>query len=713
MVDECPQCGNRGITSARKYEKERKRNLALMMEGFAEEADNPQNCAHALHTLMIYNMKSWFHDVQKSYGIRFNADMRIQFLIAQGLSRFGNYNEAITFCRKAIVLGYGKQAEELMEYCQTLSEASAGIADLEALKVQPEPVFKAYLPLGAVVLTTVASFITMGINSLKNYKAWIVNGTLQNYRFSVDDKVYEIEPGATRQITLKLGEHELKTDSMPPKQFTYSIPLLKQLVKKNVMVINPDDMALLAIDDTEDENPNEDTIYSHSGQVRIFPGLSTRLHGLRKISAQNRRNDPIGLYRPETHIAMVELMNQFGLPAAAEKYAQKALNLDPDTPEAKELLRVALGDSSDEEITAFLKPALETAPTRLPWHLYYQDYMRIHHPGHNLEREYTIRCKEHSNEPASYYLLACVVEDRENAYRFFEHADRNNGMNGLGNFSIARDLFNRGQFADALPFARKALQIDKKNRKFHNLNENILLAMRDYDTLLAMAMEEKSDAPDQETAERLILYLTCAGYHREAAAEIAKLGELRQVELPRLNAIRYYSVGNVSDYLECLADNGSSHIAMEKSLHMDKIQQADELASKDEKKPYWEHLIIYCAAMACKDSDIAQRNIETAMQKIGTDNSTQHHITQMLSGREVPNEETIRDLDIPASEKAILCVALGYRVPERQVQLNKLALVYNFTPAYPQLLVRKWIREADEAHATANRSVSREIARGL
>ena len=60
ILDECPLCGQRGITTIRKYAKVRSRTLAVMMDGFASDADTPSNCAHALRTLMLYDEVSWF-----------------------------------------------------------------------------------------------------------------------------------------------------------------------------------------------------------------------------------------------------------------------------------------------------------------------------------------------------------------------------------------------------------------------------------------------------------------------------------------------------------------------------------------------------------------------------------------------------------------------------------------------------------------------------
>lgn len=712
MVDECPQCGNRGTTSFRTYNKERKRNLALMMEGFAAEADNPENCAHALHTLMVYDMQSWFHDVQKSYGMRFETNMQIQYLIAQGLSRFGDYKEAMIYCRKAIVLGAGRQAEELLAFCQTLLEASEGIDDLEALKVQSESALRAYIPLFTLTATAAVFLITASVSSLRNYKAWIVNGSLQKYTFALDDEFYELESGATKQITLRLGEHELKIDGMPPHQFNYSIPLIKQLLEKHLLVINPDAMALLAVAEPEDNIKDSRTTYSHVGQIRIYPGLGNPQHGLRRISSDVKRTDSISLYRPESHMAMVDLMVRLELEKAAIKYARRALLMEPASEESDELLKVALRDTNDSGTMAFLSKELDSSPALLPWHRYYQNYMQAHHPEHNLEREYTLRCKNYPEEPASYYLLASVVQDRQTAYSFFEHSDKENGMGGLGLHAIAHDLYLRGQFKEALSYSRKAMQCAPHNASFKELNEKLLLALRDYDTLLTNTLKSRITSSSRSLAEKTVLYLTCAGYHQEAAAEISKLGEKWPEDLPRFNAIRFYAVGNVSDYLECMGDMGHPHTTVEKFLHLNQIAEADEFMMQHEDHPYWEHLVLYCAAMNQNLLQLAEHNLAKAIAEVDMETGCRHRITKLLTGEMEATEEAVRDIDIPAPEKTILCVALNYRFPDNKQRFNELALVYNFTPAYPQLLLRKWIRESAPSSTPAG-NPTHTVALGL
>ena len=692
ILDECPTCGHCGQIKARQFYKERKKNLSVMMEGFTHSSDDPDNCCLALHTLMIYNEEAWFEDVQKTYSKRFESDMRVQLLIARGLCRFGDYDRAIEYCRKAIELGGGESAEELLEFCLAALVATKHSLDLDQWTVQEESARAAYIPILSLVTTVIVVLTMQGVSALRTHRAWIVNGSLREYSFMLDGESYTLSPGSDHQIKLKLGKHVLEFESSPVTHFTYSISLFKQLLDKQMLVINPDATALLAMVDSGENADGSQTTFSYGEQIRIVDGLRQPLGGIRKLDAGETNTHTICLYRPETHLAMVGLMQSFGLDRESVDYARRALADNPATEESVELLGVALDRADDADAQVFLKTGLDVTPTLLPWHLYYQNYMMIHHPDHDLEREYTLRCKNLGDESESYYLLGRVVRNREAAYKFFEYAEKLPGMEGEGYQAIARSLFVRGQFAEALPYSQKAVACSTTNAVFLNLNEQVLLALRKYDDLIGYIKSAPAGLSDRERSRRNILYLTCAGYHREAEAEAVRLSEQHGETLPELNAIRFYAVGNVADYLSCIAAAGNDRASLEQLLHTHRIKEADLLLSRNGDSPYWEYLVLYCAAMNQGLPEIADRNIEKAAIKSGHGTISRHTVTTLLSGSSPPSVEDLRNLDIDAQEKAILCAALSYRFTELQPSLSTLAAKYNFNRTYPQLLLKKWIR---------------------
>ena len=693
-LDECPTCGHCGQVKARQYYKNRKKNLSVMMQGFTRAAEDPENCCLALQTLMIYDEASWFEDVQKTYGKRFESNQEVQLLIARGLCRFGEYERAIEYCRKSIALNGGKKAEELLEFCLAALVATKHSLDLEQWIVKEESARTAYIPILVFAAAMMIFFTMQGVSAVRTNRAWIVNGSLRKYDFILDGERHILRPGSYQQIKLKLGEHVLEFGSDPAHHFTYSLPLIKQLLDKQMLVINPDATALLAIADTDEATDKTETTFSFGEQVRILDGLRQPMRGIRKVDADATNADTIYLYRPETHMAMVQLLKSFGLDREAIDYARLALADDPATDESVELLDFALDQADDADTVTFLQIGLSATPALLPWHLYYQNYMMIHHPEYNLERDYTLRCKDLPDEAEAYYLLGRVLRNREAAYKFFEHSETLPRMEGEGYQAIARSLFVRGQFAEAQPYSQKAVTSNTTNTVFLNLNEQLHMALRQYDELIAYIKSAPPSLSKKERARRNILYLTCAGYHREAEAEAVRLSEQQVETLPALNAIRFYAVGNIAEYLSCIAETETEYARMEKLLHNNRIEEADRLLSQNDNQPYWQYLVFYCAAMNQGLPGIAGTNLEKAVSKAGHETLSRHRIATLLSDSSPPTVDELRDLDMDAQEKAVLCVSMGYRFPELQPALNAMAEKYNFNRTYPQLLLKKWMRSS-------------------
>jgi len=685
VLDECPHCGRRGCTSHRRLAKVRKQDLKAMMEGFTRKPDDPGTCAHGLHTLMVYDEKAWFLDVMKTYGLRFEKEARIQALIAQGLCRFGQYDEAAAYCRKALVLGGGKPIEELLEKCEALRDHQDDGTMFDALRPQPEGAWAAYVPAIAAAAATALFLLSMGISSTRNYRAWLVNGSLRKYHFQIDDTDYSLAPGGRMPVKLRLGSHVLHYDSMPDRTIEYDISLLKQLLGQHLLVINPDAMALLEVETAGSGNPQ----HAIGGQVHLFPGVRLPWFGLRqRDNALEHEKDMLSLHRPPTHAEMVAQLHALGMDAQAAAYARQALRMEPATPEAEALLRIALDGADPEAAEAFLRHGTSILPPLLPWHLRYQDYAMLSSPGRDLVGEYTARCKEHPDEPAFFYLLGRIAPDRADARKLFVHAERGGGMGGLGYFAIAHDHFNHAEFAEARPYSQQAMERAPRRADFLRFHESILLALRDYDALLALLERHETDDPELPGEE--VYYLTCAGYHREAEAAALRHHESRGTPLPKLTAVRYHAVGNIESYLDCLAESADPHAAIERHLHRGEVAQADALVSATEEHAYWEHLVLYCAAMASSQAEIAERHWSRALDEIDAVDPAAARERLLLSAPTAPTEDAVERLDLPAREKALVLAALAFRFPEQREAFNSLSGKFNFEPGYPRLLLKAW-----------------------
>lgn len=687
IIEECPQCGKRGLTSAGKYEKERKRNLKKLKEGFSDP-NNSHRCAHALHTLMTYGMESKFNEARNSCARHFETDPKVQLLIARGLSRFGNYNEAMIYCRKAIVLGAGDQAENLLKLNETLMAATGGKRPESTLK--GSPAVAAYIPFFMLILLLVFGG-AYGIQKTLNFsRVWIVNGTLQSYTFTIDDEPHALQAGEIKKINLPLGQHKLYMKRLGDHTFQNSDPIINQFLNKDLLIINPDQTALLAL---PPNNQEPEASYSYTKQVRIFRSIDTANKGVKKATEPPKSPDSILFYRPPSHQEMISLLQQLN-PAAAIDYARNTLLLAPQSSETEQLLPVATRHMSDESVLQYLEPELSRVPTQLTWHLFYQDYMKANHPEVDLEKEYTQRCAENIEEPQSRYLLGRVANNRKLAHEFYAVSDQNFGMDGLGLYAIAQDYYCYGNFFEALPYAQQAFKHAPKNRDFRNLCEDILLGMRDYEALLELFSEsDTSDLSSAILAQKKVRNLTGAGYHQEASEFVERTAEGNNVKRARLDAIRLYGIGNLSRYLLNLEEAGDPHAEFEQALHDQRFNDASNWLLKASAPSYIDHLVLYRATLR-NDQTLAEDHLQRALNQLRSLSEAHRQMALLLSGNKSATLETLRSLKIDAQEKALLAVILAQQHPESDSGFIQLALLYNSTPTYPQHLIETWITES-------------------
>jgi tetratricopeptide (TPR) repeat protein len=679
IMDECPHCGFRGTVSARRYLKDKKKRHESMMRGFSEDPDNPDNCAQALHNLMVYNEHAWFHDIRKSYGMRFETSMTVQHVIAEGLCRFGDYEQAISYCRKALVLGAGPRAEELLATCLHLQESVPALGDLNQYRLYPESIARACIP-GACLAGGIGVIaVSLAVSMMNTHHAWLINASLQPYEITLNNKPYTLEPGSRRKIKLRKGDHTLQMEGMPVNTFSYSLSLLSQLFNRNLLVINPDGMGVFNVKTSDGGSETVQTM--HTQQIHAMEGIGFPLFGFQSHADDAEADERISLYRPNTHMELVGHLRELDLDAAAAQYARRALTMNPATPEAELLLPYALSDESATQVRGFLAPGLALSPPLLTWHCYHQDFELLHGSRDALRQEYIDRCKSNPNQPEGFYLLGRILKNKEEARKYYLHAEKL-GIPGLGYTAIAEDLFYAGRFADALEFSKQALSASGKQEDSRRLHRQILFALRRYDELLA--------DPDDLPPDDLVACLTCAGYHNDAEQKAIQLSQGSVSRLSLLNARRFYAVGNLSAYFECLAGTGNTHYLFEGHVTHNRISDAADYLETERQHVWWDHLVMYCAAMSKKDGAVADIHLKKAADEAGVYSPDRLLISGMLMAEEPPAIEDLRQLRIEPVEKSLLCTALGFRHPERREQYMKTGAEYNFSQAFPQHLLRQW-----------------------
>lgn len=697
IINECPHCGHRGSTSLRKYRKQRTKDLAVMMEGFTSDPDNPDSALNGLHTLMVYDEESWFMDVEQSYGRRFETHLQIQLKIAEGLCRFGHYAEASTYCRKAIVLGGEPRGEELLALCQARIEKTE-TSNMELLAPQPESMLRPYAFMTAVTATLFITLIANGISAMCNHTIWLVNGAPIPYSVEIDGNRYPLKPCEEKCIKVRLGEHQMQTHGLPgrtlPISFSYKTSLLRQKLGNHALVLNPDAMAVM-VEETllEGQKTNR---YQFGKVINALEGIDYPFSAFpvwagTKQSAQTR----LFSHTSTNHLELVELLRTHSEPTATADYARRALIVDPSGAETEELLKIATNDLSMEQTLVFLKRGTSILPPLPTWHLFYQDFMEARQPEHDLQTEYAMLCKAHPDMSIFYYLVGRVARNHATAQKFFEKSEKGGGSHGMGYHAIAYDQFCSGQFKEALAYSGKALKQSPDNPQFMDLDQQIHLALNQYAIPLHQIQNHLAEDPNNgEWVAKKIKYLTLSGDHTAATEAMNGFPDENKNWNAYFSAARFYVVGNTTDYLENLLAANIGNAEFQQLLHAGKVEAAHHLLSQNEDYEYTEHLILYCAAKRYEHPDIAETELAKAIAKIDKSTSAHRQEAAILASQTPPSNKQVLELRIPPQEKAILYTTLGFKFPEQYQPFFKLAGKFNHTPEYPQLLLKKWTRKA-------------------
>jgi tetratricopeptide (TPR) repeat protein len=659
------------------------------MENFSKSADQPSTALHGLQTLMTYNEERWFMDVENEYGRRFYNHMQIQFVIAQGLCRFGHYAEAELYCRKALVLGGGPPVEELLELCQKLRDSNNSSRD-EALRT--ESALRPFTFPITVAASLLAALIFTGVSATRHHTAWLVSGAPFPYAVMIDQHPYEIEPFEETPIRLRPGQHTMSIVTPQAATntiaFEYSAALLKQKREKHALILNPDGMALLT---SESVRIDESEVQHHAGRF-VYPlaGIDYPFRPFPvRAGFHKKKKTRLFLKEESDHKQMISRIQSDVGNKAAVAYARQALIFDPDSMYTADLLKVVANELSTDEMITFLLGGRNDESPRIYWHLAYQDYVAGHHPSHELQTEYAKLCNAHPDEPLYFYLLGQVISTRSDATMLFEKSEKGRGCRGVGYQAIARDLLCSGKYAEALPYSEKALEANPANPAFNVLNMRIHLALRHYDRLVQSTARDLERAPENAGLMALhIKYLTLLGDHKKAAEAENRFPADRAECAADFHAARFYAVGNTSDYLESLTTNANTEL--QRLLHADRTVAVHEQLGRNEEHEYFAHLVMYSAAHRSEQTDIASIELEKALLEVRPEDAAHQQVLAMLTADTPPTARQLLDLRIWPKEKTILSTALGFRFPEQQQSFFKIARHFNHTPEYPQLLIRKW-----------------------
>lgn len=714
VTHHCIICGEHRSEGLKQYTQKKKNAIKDAKNEVKRSSNKPIEIATLLKTLALYNEVKKFNSMASKYAKIYPDDVDIHLAIAFGFHELGFFNKSGTAAKKAQSLGAGEEADELVKISPIYEAAEKrSTPDLPSV-----PFFVPYLPPLLLILSLIGG---LGLAIFeKSNSVWLVNGTQSSYSILIDQKTYELNPLEANQIFLWKGKHTVlvKTPHLLP-----SVPFVfynKADRKQNqTQVLNPDGAAFLIKKDANSTNHSSDdtTEYLCGKKWYLLDNID---YPFRKApetmpppSTQSIKYS-LSLYKSETYVQALDAINTYHTKSIVSFAAQQFLRIHPETNEAGSILKRAI-DINTPNALAVLEKGLKARPILTEWHRFYQSIIKESHPENDLESEYAALVQAEPNEPLLKYLHGLVSKNDKTAIALFIESEKGAGCKGFGFNAIAENRLCRGDFQNALKFARLAVKRSESNLEFKDMLQECLYAAGDYQTLIQQAHKKHISRPSDGNPVALEIRLLCKTGNIENSLQLEstyaalnwKKEKAAEVKIWKHNfqAARYYISGDMEEYLKELEQFSPVTAQYEYALHRKTPQIALEHLLEVNNQNYIDYLIVYCSAIDQNKTNIAHQALSIA-RKLA---SKYPEKSQSIDARISPVD--LAKANLSPEEKRVIACALAHLNPDQKSGFYELASTFNYKPFFPYRLIQDWV---DENQMTAGiRAGSKQCSRAF
>lgn len=708
IIDACPHCKACRTISPRQYNRLKQQNEETLLGQLRTNPEDPDLVCKVLGHWASYNDSANFERVASIYQSRMQTNTRVLSSIAHGYYHLGCFSKALEVAKH--LPDSDPDKKDLVEMARAHIEVESRETG-NASKPAGVPIFLPYLVPLLIILSVLGSFIGKGVATGRAREVWLVNGSQRTYTVRIDETRYELGSYAKRPVTIPMGRHEVQIEDTPiecePFSIEYDLPFNKRIGDDNLLVLNPDGLAFLVLA----QIPYIADGSSRTAEPRYEYLFGKKWHVLDKVdyafceTPQNidipsgqsiTYKSQLTQYEPAAYSDLFNALLEHTDVEDFKPFSEEILRLQPDTIDTGWMLGVALGT---DDITALkvLDEGLAVRPVLVEWHRFYQSYKEQKEPDYDLVTEYQALLDAEPDEPALQYLRGRVEPDSDRALNYFTASEEGKGCGGYGYNAVAYEYMCRLQFTEALAYARKALEKADSANRFQNLYSSACLANREYQPLIDLIRKQKVDDPDNgELVALEIRYLQLMGQEDEALrAESTYLRstadwmehDTRKGWENYFAAARCYADGELESYLSTLEAVIPDQASYRKALHEGNTQGAFEVALADESADFTAFLVIYGTAMKHGQEDIANRTLQKAFELL----ETRPDVKKYLNGVSQQSPDVVAMAKLLPEEKLVVASTLGYLHPNQQKEYFQVAETCNYSPFFPQLLVKSWL----------------------
>lgn len=577
-----------------------------------------------------------------------------------------------------------------------ISEGSGNKKERNTAFILPKLVFPIMIVL-ALMFYIIGSFL-VGLSR----DVYLVNGLDTHYAIEVNGEVIDLQPMSRKKVKLREGTVKvdiLDLNSADEKSLTADIntPFWIRLFNKPIFIINPDKVAVFlweetqyAINERDNESYEPDYRY-YTGKhfyklnsvnylFKEFPESVDISEDIKKVT----RTRLTQLNENELALDYTYILETLDLEDAMS-YAKLRLMYEPDD-EINIYLYLSYCDK--DSAIEFLKTGLDKRPVLINWHRAYQTYMESYEPSYNLEEEYCAYLENERDNKALCYLLSRILENPKDAEEMLLRSIEGNEPCPYGYYGLAYQSLSDGNFEQALPYAKKAVEALPNQDSFNMILEQAMLAQGEYELLLKKNKSQQKTYPYDGglVVEEVGLHMAQGNPDaaKKAISGYLTRNEANGVEFKQmwdtyLNGILAYCSNDVEAYGAAIEGFDAPQLAFENAFIKGEFDIASEIAINNGFGGSY-FLLLY---LAQDNPDSATQYLSQAIAAYRKGDKTDRLIADYLSGAKSFELDEVKSVVLLPGSKHVVMVALGKINPIYQKDLNAFAKKLNYNKVFP------------------------------
>ncbi len=628
------------------------------------------------------------------------------YLLAEGLQLDGNHDTAYALVEKSIQefpelakdKAWAKLRKSTTKHRGSTKPLKRGSLTLKGKPARDRSPVVAVAGSMILVVLLGIGYLLLSFVEGRTREVHLVNGLDRAYTVTIDGEGYYLPPNETTVGSFSEGTHSVHAQELglPEESIEIHTNFFTRVFNNEVVVINPDRVALLVWEETEymehvDESARYDYVFHTNEAVYVFSDIDyvfkefpeeVQLSSSRTMKSRVSEAE----MTPEEFGAMYEELEE----AEFLENAARRFHYSPNNLHYLSLIGQTM---EGEAAIAEMQAELAKRPVLLEVHRVYQDLVGGVRPTHDVEGEYAALLATDPENPDLIYLAGRATRDREAMLaKFREAADAGHAHSYA---AIAFGHLTVGEFSEAKAAIEQALAVKADHPTFTFARDSIRLALGEYDAYLVSIPQNRAGIPEDYTGlQTMAMWMGVRGDTAQAVEELVNKSlkswereagpvgaDDRKLITDGMMSWRRYGKGG-EEYLAELETSQDPMDAWVLAL----IRGESEAAAGAAEDYAWapeEYAVLYVLLAEDGSAQAAEYLTKTTEMLAAAQDWETRLVGAVLSGATPADPAELLTLGILPASKRVLLAALAERFPDDRDAYLSMARTLNYDRNYP------------------------------